>query len=341
MKGLRMNWFVLFRIILWPVLLPLSVAYGLIVSVIGFFKSLRAVRLSSPVISVGNFCVGGSGKTPIVGELVVLLKSSGFHPVVIVKSYKALLTKPSDVLEGSDPQIYGDEAVAFKEAFGDASVFSGPHKYKTAVFAEAELSEIKNKVFIIDDGAQHHQIVKDFKVHVWDLSRSFLDMLPFPFGASREFWFLGETPHVSIFNRGTGKLEDQVLNSLVGGVKLMSEYSVQSIMDAVSGKPLSGSFVLISGLGNFRQLSEGVHSFISNKDCVLTREIQGRDHDQFNWFKAEDGINYVCTSKDVVKLRSKVSKDHLFVVNSEFSKDFKLQFSEAFKSFLLTDKGAK
>lgn len=341
MKGLRMNWFVLFRIILWPVLLPLSVAYGLVASITGFFKSFGAVRLSSPVISVGNFCVGGSGKTPIVGELVVLLKEAGLYPVVIVKSYKALLTEPSDVLGGSDPQIYGDEAVAFKEAFGDVSVFSGPQKFKTAVFAETELSEIKDKVFIIDDGAQHHQIVKDFKIHVWDLSRSFLDMLPFPFGASREFWFLGEAPDISILNRGTGDLEDQVLNSLIGGVKLMSEYSVQSITNDTGGQSLSGDFVLISGLGNFRQLSGGVQSFISNKDCVLTREIQGRDHDHFNWFKPEDGINYVCTSKDVVKLRLKVPKEHLFVVKSEFSKDFKLQFSEALKSFLLMSKGAK
>ncbi len=316
-----MNLLSLFRLLLFPVLLPLSVLYGVVAfltSVVAFNKK----RLSSPVVSVGNFCVGGSGKTPLVGELIGFLLEKGYCPIVISKSYKADLQEPSEVVRGGDPFKYGDEAVSLKEKFPEVSVFSGPVKADTAVYADKKVGGEK-KVFIIDDGAQHHKIQKDFKIHAWDLSRPLIDIFPFPFGMSREFWFLGEKPSLSVLNRSKGGFKESVLRSLIGGKKLTSKYSVIEIANDKTGAALSSDFMLISGLGNFKQLSKSVHSYVENRSYNVMGELRGKDHDDFKWFKADLNLNYVCTEKDLFKLRGKVSSNKLFVVRSGFSEDFK------------------
>ena len=44
---------------------------------------LKEVKLSCPVISVGNITVGGTGKTPCVIMLAQMLKEQGFKPAVL------------------------------------------------------------------------------------------------------------------------------------------------------------------------------------------------------------------------------------------------------------------
>src|SRR3569832_2407234 len=45
--------------------------------------ALRSVRVAAPVIVVGNLAVGGTGKTPLVIWLVVLLRRAGKKPGVV------------------------------------------------------------------------------------------------------------------------------------------------------------------------------------------------------------------------------------------------------------------
>ncbi len=328
-----MNLLSLFRLLLFPLLLPFSLLYGVFAFVIRV-TTFDKVELSSPVISVGNFCVGGSGKTPLVGVLIEALLEKGYKPVVISKSYKADLKEPAEVLKGADPLKYGDEAVSLKEKFKNVSVFSGPVKVKSAVYAETVLAADKKKVFIIDDGAQHHKLKKNFKIHTWDLSRPIIDILPFPFGMSREFWFLGEGPDLSVLNRSNGGVKEILLNSLIWGRKLKPFYMVKEITNVESGLDIKSDFVLISGLGNFRQLLTAVKGYIEGKDYNLIKEVPGKDHDDFKWFKADANLNYVCTEKDLLKLKGKVSSDKLFVVKSDFSEDFKKEVSEILNGWL-------
>ncbi len=326
-----MNFLSFFKVLFLPILLPLSIIYGVMAFIFNVLMSFKQVKLSSPVVSVGNFCVGGSGKTPIVEELIQWLTKNDYTPVVILKSYKAFLKSPLEVFKGANPLKVGDEAVALKENFKDVRVFSGPIKFKTALYAEQTINKESRNILIIDDGAQHNKIKKNIKIHVWDLSRPLMDIFPFPLGVSREFWFLGERPDLSILNRSKKTLREKLVGSLIHGEKIASSYKIKNIVNTKKFSNLNKNFILISGIGNFKQLLDNVKIFLKEHTYSLTKELKGSDHDNFKWFKAEENINYVCTQKDLVKLKNMIKPENLFVIRSEFSKDFKKEFSKALK----------
>ena len=52
--------------------------------------------LPMPILSVGNITVGGTGKTPLVIDLVRRLEAMGCNPAVVSRGYKAAADEPND-----------------------------------------------------------------------------------------------------------------------------------------------------------------------------------------------------------------------------------------------------
>ena len=67
-------------------LLPLSFVIQLLFSIKKSFIS--NLKISIPVICVGNIYIGGTGKTPLSIELIKILRKINMHPVLIKKFYK-------------------------------------------------------------------------------------------------------------------------------------------------------------------------------------------------------------------------------------------------------------
>ena len=96
-------------------LLPVSWLYCLLIVVrrelysLGVFPS---VKLSVPVIVVGNVTVGGSGKTPLVLWLASFLREKGMRPGIVLRGYGGSAADwPHGVTPQHDPDVVGDEAV--------------------------------------------------------------------------------------------------------------------------------------------------------------------------------------------------------------------------------------
>ena len=113
----------------------------------------RSKLLPRPAISVGNLSVGGTGKTPMVIDLVRRLVAGGQRPAVLLRGYRG-------GAGGSD------EAILLASATDGAPVEADPDR---AAAARAVLDrDPKISVFVLDDAFQHRQVRRDLDIVLVD-----------------------------------------------------------------------------------------------------------------------------------------------------------------------------
>lgn len=141
-----------------------------------------------PVISVGNLTVGGSGKTPLVGEIARVLIEMGERPSILSRGYAR--TKPADgvvvVSDGhqitADLPHAGDEPYMLARAVPEAVVVVNASRYLAGRVAE---SKFACTVHLLDDGFQHLQLMRDIDLLVTPPA-DFVKTGTLPFGRFRE-----------------------------------------------------------------------------------------------------------------------------------------------------------
>jgi tetraacyldisaccharide-1-P 4'-kinase len=160
-----------------------------------FFVSLdkkltKTYKLPHPVISVGNISVGGRAKTPLVIDLVGMLREKSYEPVVLTRGYGRLSSEPHVLGEDSkdiklNPDMYGDEPLEIFLKTG-ATVIVGPNRAQNAQrFLERRKSLDNSRlVFILDDGFQHWALKRDLDIVV--VAKEDYSAKLLPFGNLRE-----------------------------------------------------------------------------------------------------------------------------------------------------------
>jgi tetraacyldisaccharide 4'-kinase len=116
-----------------------------------------------PVVVIGNLYAGGSGKTPLVIELVSLLRQRGWRPGVVSRGYGGAAHQARLVTEGSEASECGDEPVLIAAATG-APVAIG----RDRVAAARLLTKMHPTcdVLVADDGLQHRRLARDMEIAV-------------------------------------------------------------------------------------------------------------------------------------------------------------------------------
>ncbi|GIL17729.1 MAG: tetraacyldisaccharide 4'-kinase [Oligoflexia bacterium] len=146
---------------------------------------LKTVQLKTPVISVGNLTVGGTGKTPMIRHLVQYALQKGLKPVIVSRNYKAesQCIQRVDINHEKASQYFGDEPTLLASIFPDVSVYVGPTKWMTAL--EAEKRESPDVIFV-DDGFQHRNLHRNFDLVLLDATVNLQDYELLPVGKARE-----------------------------------------------------------------------------------------------------------------------------------------------------------
>ncbi len=181
---LQQQWYRLgpWHLLLWPV----SLVFLLLVTLRRLFYQLgiiSSVRLSVPVIVVGNIAVGGAGKTPLVIWLVEFLREQGYTPGVISRGYGGTGVAPHSVSSASDPSLAGDEPVLLARRLR-CPVWVGADKVEVA---QALLKARPDcNVIVSDDGLQHYRLARDMEIAVVDGQRRHGNGLLLPAGPLRE-----------------------------------------------------------------------------------------------------------------------------------------------------------
>jgi tetraacyldisaccharide 4'-kinase len=155
---------------------PLAALYGAIAA-----KRLRRKGLNAgiPVLCVGNYHVGGAGKTPTVLALSKLLRELGEMPVVLSRGYGGELRGPVRV----DPVRHaasdvGDEPLMLADAL---PVVVSRKRADGVPLARAQGAT----VILMDDGFQSPAVVKDASLIVIDSERGLGNGQVFPAGPLR------------------------------------------------------------------------------------------------------------------------------------------------------------
>ena len=159
---------------------------------------LRTQRVAAPVIVVGNFTAGGSGKTPLVIALVKHLHEAGWNPGVASRGYgRSDPGTPRWVEAGSDPRSHGDEAVLIARRSG-ARVRVDADR----VAAAQALVDAGCDVVVCDDGLQHLRLHRDIGIEVIDGARRYGNGRLLPAGPLREPPDQADPPDFRVVNHG-------------------------------------------------------------------------------------------------------------------------------------------
>lgn len=157
-------------------LAPLGAAYGIITE---RRMTRRGTLAGIPVICVGNFTLGGTGKTPTALMLATLLQELGATPFFLTRGYGGSLEGPHHVDHDKDSAAQvGDEALLLARA---APTIVARDRVLGAAFAKAAGAS----VVVMDDGLQNPSLAKTLTIAVVDGKRGIGNGLVFPAGPLR------------------------------------------------------------------------------------------------------------------------------------------------------------
>jgi tetraacyldisaccharide 4'-kinase len=291
-------------------LLPLSLTYGGVAGTRRYLYSRRlrrSIRLSCPVVVVGNLSVGGTGKTPLVCWLVAKLTERGMKPGVVTRGYGGSSSVARRVRASDDAALVGDEPLLL--ARRGVSVAVGRRRPAAAQLLLADGCD----VIVSDDGLQHYALARDCEIVVIDGDRRFGNGWLLPAGPLRESPGRLSGADAVVVNGGRALVE--------GAFSMRLE--AKSVVAVATGtsKPLSafaGQRVhAVAGIGNperfFNMLR--AHGIV-----VMGHPLDDHARLQASDIAFGDDRPVLMTEKDAVKCAAIADQRHWYVpVNASFS----------------------
>ncbi|MBW7972500.1 tetraacyldisaccharide 4'-kinase [Bradyrhizobium sp. BR 10289] len=278
---------------------PLGALYGAITA----RRMARAgFDAGIPVICVGNYHVGGAGKTPTVLALARLLRDLGETPVVLSRGYGGRLEGPVmvDRTRHTAADI-GDEPLMMAR---DVPVAVARDRLEGVALAKSQGAT----VILMDDGFQNPKLLKDASLIVIDSARGLGNGKVFPAGPLRAPLEpqLGRTDALVVI--GEGHAADGVDAELSKRGKPVLRARLKP--DAASLAQLFGKKVFaFAGIGDPERFFRSLRT--AGIEVVRTRAFA--DHHMFSPEEiaamaadaARGQLTLVTTEKDLARLRGR------------------------------------
>ncbi len=128
------------------------------------WSSMVPFRAARPVICIGNFTAGGTGKTPLALHMAGVVERLGRAPVYLTRGYGGRLKGPHWIVPGKDTAAEtGDEPLLLARR---APVMLARNR---AAGARAIMAAARpGDVIVMDDGLQNPALAKDLAIAVVD-----------------------------------------------------------------------------------------------------------------------------------------------------------------------------
>ncbi len=279
-------------------LAPLGAIYGAVTA----RRMARAgVSAGLPVLCVGNYHLGGAGKTPTTLALVKILRGIGEQPFVVSRGYGGTIEGPVRV----DQTLHtaadvGDEPLMMA-AF--VAVIVSRDRVAGAALARAQGAS----AVLLDDGFQNPALAKDASLIVMDASRGVGNGCVFPAGPLRAPLEPQIARTDALIVIGEGRAADGIADILIK--RSAPVLRARLVPDEDSVAALRGQRVLaFAGIGDPARFFATLRS--SGVDVVEERAFS--DHHPFTASEIEalaaeakvESLILATTEKDMARIRS-------------------------------------
>lgn len=275
---------------------PIAAIYGAVAA--RRLTSDRAYRSRLPVICVGNFTAGGSGKTPLTAMLLPLLVARGERPAVLTRGYGGRTHGPHWVDVATDTAAYvGDEPLLLARL--------APTLVARDRRAGAHQIEDQGRAtcIVMDDGLQNAALIKDLTIAVVDGARGIGNGYVIPAGPLR-------APMAA-----QGALVDAIVFNGIPHDGLASRLADESAAPQITARLeptgdvswLAGQKVVaFAGIGHparFFALLERLGAHVVEQVAYPDHAaFTDADADQLTVLAAQHGAQLITTAKDHVRL---------------------------------------
>ena len=300
------------------ILAPLAIPYGLITAVRNFLFEIQILKQHSfpfPIISVGNLSTGGTGKSPMVIQMIRLLNQQK-KVVVLSRGYGRKTKGFWEVTTASTALEVGDEALQLKLRFPELGVFVCESRVEGIQRIQAQHTF---DVLLLDDAYQHRYVKPGLSLLLTPASQPYSRDFLLPLGNLRELRSGSRRAHAIVVT----KIDEHQPYSLEEWKMMLRvapnqelflsriQYSAPCLPLQNSNAVPSKSIVLITGIAH----PESYIEYLQNHFDIVQHYAYS-DHAIFTeknietWLREHPDALFWTTEKDWMRLKNIWPKGH-------------------------------
>lgn len=277
---------------------------------------LRSEVYSIPIICVGNLSTGGTGKSPMIEYLAMVLRED-FKVAILSRGYKRKTSGYLEVATSHTAEEVGDEPLLFKQNFQDivVAVCADRRKGITKLQPQAE-------IILLDDAFQHRSVKASTNILLTSFDNLFIEDYMLPAGNLREFRSGAKRADIIVVTKCPEGVAYAKLQEIQFRMALLPHQKIyftrigyeNQIFGPTETHPLSylkdKFFTLVTGIANPKPLID----FLQKKQYKF-EHIEFPDHHNFgknDMQTLEEKEILLTTEKDYMRLKSKTNKYALY-----------------------------
>ena len=280
-------------------LAPLGHLYGQIVS--SRFRYTKPYKCKHPILCVGNFTLGGTGKTPISIKLMELLTKEGWTPSFLSRGYGGSQKGPLlvDQNDHSASEV-GDEPLLLAE--------HGPTVIaKTRREGAWLLEQRKTDLIIMDDGFQNPTLAKTLSILSLDSAVGLGNERIFPAGPLRAplNFQLAAADAIIITGSSKNQLKETLKTKHNFNKPIFSgEVKPNTDIDWVREKPILAYAGIARPEKLFKSLEQVGGQVIRRTPFPDHYQFKAKDAEQLIKLAIKDDLQLITTEKDMVRINA-------------------------------------
>ncbi|MDT0555950.1 tetraacyldisaccharide 4'-kinase [Patiriisocius hiemis] len=306
------------KVLRW-LLFPFTILYWVITSTRNYLYDtgiLKSTFYNLPVICVGNLSVGGTGKSPMIEYLILLLKED-FKIAVLSRGYKRKTSGYIEVDVNHSVLQVGDEPLQIKQNFPDVTV-------SVCANRREGIEKLKEKagIILLDDAFQHRKVKASTNIVLTSFNDLYTNDFHLPTGNLRESKNGIKRASIIVVTKCPEKLSYAKMQEIEYRLQLKPEQKLyfskisydKEIFGVSETLPLEylkdKDFTLVTGIANPTPLVE----FLKDKEFSFKHE-HFPDHHNFSDKEIErlkKNEIIITTEKDFMRLKEPLRKYALY-----------------------------